>query len=251
MRGYLAFLRKELGEAVAGRRLAVMAALFCGLGMASPFLARYTSEILAALGSGVSASAPRTAADAWGAFFNNASGLGLSITLILWAGVVSQEVSRGTLLLMVTRGLPRPAVVMAKWTSAVACFTACWWPGCALASFYIGTLWPGEAVPGALAAAGAAWVAGVMCLGVLVLGSCLFRQPFAAVVLAGAVVAALSLASAAGPLAPLSPARLLSGAAIAAGEVSAGSLVPPLVAATAVCAVALAGAVAAFSRRRL
>lgn len=83
MRGYLAFLRKELGEAVAGRRLAVMAALFCGLGMASPFLTRYTSEILAALGSGVSASAPRTAADAWGAFFNNASGLGLSITLIL------------------------------------------------------------------------------------------------------------------------------------------------------------------------
>lgn len=251
MRGYLAFLRKELGEAVAGRRLAVMAALFCGLGMASPFLTRYTPEILSALGSGVSASAPRTAADAWGAFFNNASGLGLSITLILWAGVVSQEVSRGTLLLMVTRGLPRPAVVMAKWTSAAACFTACWWPGCALASFYIGTLWPGEAVPGALAAAGAAWVAGVMCLGVLVLGSCLFRQPFAAVVLAGAVVAALSLASAAGPLAPLSPARLLSGAAIAAGEVSDGSLVPPLVAATAVCAAALAGAVAAFSHRRL
>lgn len=39
-----------------------------------------------------------------------------------------------------------------------------------------------------------------MCLGALVMGSCVFRQPFAAVALAGAVMAALSLASAAGPL---------------------------------------------------
>ncbi|MBM6756979.1 ABC transporter permease [Collinsella tanakaei] len=158
MRGYFAFLRKELAEAVAGRRLAVMAALFCGLGMASPFLTRYMSEILAALGSGVTASAPRTAVDAWGAFFNNASGLGLSITLILWAGVVSQEVSRGTLLLMVTRGLPRPAVVMAKWTSAVACFTVCWWSVASLPPSISGCCGRGRQCPALLPPpARAAW----------------------------------------------------------------------------------------------
>ena len=52
MEGFSVFLRKELREAVRGNRLLVVCAVFLVLGIISPLTAKYTPELLKALGTG-------------------------------------------------------------------------------------------------------------------------------------------------------------------------------------------------------
>ena len=55
-------------------------------------------------------SAP-VALDAWEQFYKNISGVGFSAFIILFGSCMSGEYSKGTLVLLVTRGLPRRAVI--------------------------------------------------------------------------------------------------------------------------------------------
>src|SRR5690349_5218749 len=52
MEGFSVFLRKEWREAVRSNRLLVVAAVFLVLGIISPLTAKYTPELLKAIGTG-------------------------------------------------------------------------------------------------------------------------------------------------------------------------------------------------------
>ena len=98
-------LRKELLEQWRTTRLPVVATVFLLVGLSSPLLARFTPEILKAVGGGqFSIMLPTpTAADAYDQLAKNLGQFGALIAVLLAMGSVATEKERGTAALILTK----------------------------------------------------------------------------------------------------------------------------------------------------
>jgi ABC-2 type transport system permease protein len=118
MDGFAVFLRKELRESLRTNRLLVVVAIFAILGIISPVGAKYTPELLKAIGtgsSGVTVIAPTpTVRDAIAQFIKNVAGTGIFVAVLLPMGLVAREKERGTAAFVLTKPLSRLAFLTAK-----------------------------------------------------------------------------------------------------------------------------------------
>lgn len=127
MSGYIAFLKKEFTENIKNYRFLILFAVFLAFGIMSAFLAKFTPEILSTLAADMQMTSEPVALDAWKQFYKNISGVGFSAFIILFGSCLSNEYSKGTLVLMVTKGLSRKAVILAKYTVAATLMTFSYW----------------------------------------------------------------------------------------------------------------------------
>lgn len=141
MSGYIAFIKKEFTENMKNYRFLILFAVFLIFGIMSAFLAKFTPEILSALAADMEMTSEPVALDAWKQFYKNISGVGFSAFIIMFGSCLSNEYSKGTLVLMVTKGLSRKAVILAKYTVAAALMTISYWIGYASTYGYTALLW--------------------------------------------------------------------------------------------------------------
>lgn len=116
MIGFGPLLRKELLEQRRTRRLLVVAVVFVALGIGSPFLARYTAELIEALGGApfeIEVPEP-TVADAVNQFLRNLGQAGILTSILLAMGSVATEKERGTAALILSKPASRGAYLAAK-----------------------------------------------------------------------------------------------------------------------------------------
>jgi ABC-2 type transport system permease protein len=116
MKGIGPLLRKELLEQWRTRRLLVVAIVFVALGIGSPFLARYTAELIEALGGTpfeIEIPEP-TVADAVNQFLRNLGQAGILTSILLAMGSVATEKERGTAALLLSKPASRAAYLTAK-----------------------------------------------------------------------------------------------------------------------------------------
>ena len=100
MKGYIAFIKKEFVENLKNYRFFILFTIFAIFGLSSAFLAKFTPEIIEALGAGFEATEEPVALDAWQQFYKNISGVGFSALIILFGSkfqfaVVECEVEQG------------------------------------------------------------------------------------------------------------------------------------------------------------
>lgn len=230
MKGYLAFTKKEFIENIKNFRLLILFAVLLLFGALSPFLARYMPDIVERFAPGMEVLDPDPSAlDSWKEFYKNISGVGFSAFIILYGNCLSHEYAKGTLVLMVTKGLPRTAVILSKYTAAAVIMTAGYW--LSFGAAYGGTayLWSHAAIPHTVFAAFALWVLGFLYLSILMLGCVLFRQAFSSILFAGGVVALLGLAGIPEQLAPFSPSVLsVKNVELLEGTASASEFIAPV-----------------------
>ena len=121
MDGFPIFLRKELRESLRTNRLLVAVVIFAILGIISPLSAKYTPELLNALGTnggGVTIILPPpTVKDSITQFIKNVAGTGIFIAILLPMGLVAREKERGTAAFALTKPLSRLAFLTAKLAS--------------------------------------------------------------------------------------------------------------------------------------
>ena len=116
MAGLGPLLRKELLEQWRTLRLPVIAMIFLLVGLSSPLLARFTPEILKAVGGEqftISIPTP-TAADSIDQLAKNLGQFGGLIAVLLAMGAVATEKERGTAALLLTKPVSRAAFLVAK-----------------------------------------------------------------------------------------------------------------------------------------
>lgn len=140
--------------------------------------------------------------------FKNISGVGFSAVIILYGTCLSGEYSKGTLVLMVTKGLPRKDVILAKYTVAAVLMTISFWGSYALTYGYTALLWPDTRLSNVALAACALWIVGFLYLSILMVGCVLFRQTFTSILFTGGMAAVISLLGITEPLARFSPFHL-------------------------------------------
>jgi ABC-2 type transport system permease protein len=123
MSGLATLLRKELLEQWRTARLPIVATVFLLVGLSSPLLARFTPDILKAVGGdqfgAISIPTP-TSADAYAQLAKNLGQFGALVAVLLAMGSVATEKERGTAALILTKPASRDAFLLAKMVAIAA-----------------------------------------------------------------------------------------------------------------------------------
>ena len=218
MTGFAALLRKELLEQWRTTRLPVVATVFMLVGLSSPLLARFTPEILKAVGGDqfqIILPTP-TAADAYDQLAKNLGQFGALIAVLLAMGAVATEKERGTAALILTKPVSRAAFLLAKQVAIAVTLGISTAIAAVGAWFYTFVLFEPLPIAGYIAATVLQWLALVAFATITFLGSTLTRSALAAAglgVAAFIVLGILSIVPAIGRFLPTGvgvPARSLA-----------------------------------------
>jgi len=253
MAGLGPLLRKELLEHWRTLRLPVIAMIFLLAGLSSPLLARFTPEILKAVGGEqftISIPTP-TAADSIDQLAKNLGQFGGLIAVLLAMGAVATEKERGTAALLLTKPVSRAAFLVAKLVAigltlavSVAVATAGAW-------FYTLVLFAPLPLSGVFAGAVLQWLTLMAWASITFVGSTLTRSALAAAglgIVAFIVVGILGVVPNVGRFLPTGLGG--PGRALALGVPGPDPVVPTL-ATLALIGVAIFSAWIAFRRQEL
>jgi ABC-2 type transport system permease protein len=182
MSGFVALLRKELLEQWRTMRLPLVATVFLLVGLSSPVLARFTPEILRAVGGDqfqIVLPTP-TAADAYDQLAKNLGQFGAIVAVLLAMGSVATEKERGTAALILTKPASRSAFLLAKVVAIGTTLGISTAIAAAGAWFYTLILFEPLPLGGFVAALVLQWLALVAYAAITFLGSTLTRSALAA-----------------------------------------------------------------------
>ena len=192
MRNYVTFLKKEWLESLRTYKLFVMLASFSILGIMNPLIAKLTPEIIdLAMPEGMEiAVAVPTAFDSWAQFYKNTGQIGVIVTVIVFSGIISGELSRGTLIHMLTKGLSRSSVILSKYTYMVMRWSAGLGLSCLITWVYTVYLFPDGRISHLFFSVFCLWLFGVFLLALLLFAGSLVRATGGGLLLTGAGVGA-------------------------------------------------------------
>lgn len=116
MRIFLSLLKKEAIEGARTKKMISTFILFLLIGLISPLTAKLTPMILQSIATGnidINV-APPSEIDSWTQFFKNISQIGMFGLAIILSSQMSNEFQKGTLINLLSKGLPRYQVVLSK-----------------------------------------------------------------------------------------------------------------------------------------
>lgn len=195
MRAYLAFTQKEFLESVRTHKLLIMFLVFMLFGMLSPLTAKLTPKLLESLiTEGIQITMPEpTAFDSWAQFFKNVSQMGFIVLAILFSGMMANEFNHGTLINILTKGLPRRTVILSKFTMASAIWTVCYLFSFGLSYVYTLYFWSSDEVLNLMLSVFCLWLFGILLLSVILLGGVIFRNSYGSLMFVAGFTAILFL----------------------------------------------------------
>ncbi|MCL2826188.1 MAG: ABC transporter permease [Eggerthellaceae bacterium] len=251
---FLSFTKKELRESTATFRLYIMLAAFIIFGLMSPLIAKLTPDILNSLGSaGMTISLPDpTAIDAWTQFFKNVGQLGMLVLVIVFCGAMSNEISKGTLVNLLTKGLKRHTVVLSKFLVASVLWAISYLVCLGVCYAYTAYYWGTSPLDNAFLAFLAPWLFGELMLALLFFGGTLFGNNYGSLLSCLAVVAVLNIVAIAPKTARYNPIMLAGGTlSLLTGTQEPADFIPAVVICAVLTVALVAGTVVVFNRKKL
>lgn len=126
MKSFFAFTKKEFLEQIRTYKTFILFTVFLLFGITSPLLAKFMPQIFASMNiEGIKITIPEpTYLDAYTQFFKNMTQMGMIAVLLIFSGIISQELTKGTLINMLSKGLSRNILIISKYTAALLLWTA-------------------------------------------------------------------------------------------------------------------------------
>ena len=198
MRAFIAFSKKELIESVKTQRLTILLIVFAIFGIMNPLLALMLPNILAGaeLAPGMVIELPEpTAVDSWMQFFSNVGQMGMIAVMLIFAGITAAELSKGTLLPFLTKGLPRHSVIMAKFAVAFLTWSLAYLLCLGITQAYTAFYWDPVQMPLSymLLAFAGPWFYGLLLIALLILGGVIIRGQYGSLMFAASMVLVMGL----------------------------------------------------------
>lgn len=119
MRQLTAFIQKEFTEVTRNSKLLICAIIFILLGIMNPAIAKITPWLVeqfsnATSGAGMLIQTMEISAlTSWEQFFKNMP-MGIVFFVLMFSGIVAAELQKGTLINIVTKGMPRWKIMVSK-----------------------------------------------------------------------------------------------------------------------------------------
>lgn len=248
------FFKKELLESWRTYRFMILAVVFLIFALMSPFIAKLTPEIMKmSFGDSLGIKLPKpTSVDSWTQFYKNIAQIGIFVVAIMFGGTMSQELSRGTLINLVTKGLSRWAVVAAKYL----CLVVEWVVVVSSAFFvtwgYTVYFFPDSRSPHVVAGFLPLLLFGLFFLAVILFGSTLARNSYGGLLFTILVMAVLYLVNLFKDAQNYNPVSLIGdNMALVQGTKDLAKLSPGMAIAVVATGCLLGGAVAVLNKKKL
>lgn len=194
MKAYFAFTKKEFCEMIRTYKLLIMSIVFIIIGIMNPLTAKLTPNILSSFmpeGMSITITEP-TAMDSWMQFYKNVPQMGLIVTVVVFSGIITNEYAKGTLINILTKGLSRKTVILAKFTAASVIWTLSYWICFSISFGYTKYFW-WENTPNIFFSALCVWIFGVFLVAVLILAGVVFKSNYMVLLMTGLFMVALFL----------------------------------------------------------
>lgn len=254
IKNYSAFVGKEIVESIRTYKSIILLAIFLIFGIMNPLFAKLTPVIISSFaGDGISITVPDpTAIDSWTQFFKNNSQMGLVVVVLLFSGVLAGEVSRGTLINMLTKGLSRTTVILAKYSVMIVLWTLAYVLCLLVTLAYTVYLFPDNNASNLPFAIFALWLFGVLLISVLMLAASGLKSSYSCLLAVGALVVVLMLVGIAPAVHDFNPVSLASDSmALMTEAIDPESLLPAVLISVAGSVACLVGAILIFRKRLL
>ncbi len=214
-----AFLKKEWMEWSRTGRLAVLLLVFTVFGIMNPAIAKLTpwlmetvSESLAETGI-VTTAVTVDAMTSWVQFYKNIP-MGLIIFVLVCSGVFTAEYEKGTLVLVVTKGLARRKVLIAKAVFLFGAWTILYFLCVGITYGYNEYFWDNGIAADLPFAVACTWLFGIWVTALLILFSSMGQSGSQVLLGTGGVAMGVYLLGMFPKLARFLPGRLLEGMAL-------------------------------------
>lgn len=190
MSNYIAFTKKEWIENSRTYKRLIMLCTFILFGMMSPVTAKLMPEILKRFmpkGMEITLTTPGVI-DAWSQFYSNISQMGMFLMVILFSGILANEYAKGTLIIMITKGLSRDMIILSKFSAMVSLWTISYVIGGLTSWGYSTYLFPGENLKHLTFSLFSLWIYGIFLLAILLFMGTIAKNSYGALLLTGVVV---------------------------------------------------------------
>lgn len=210
MRALIAFTKKEWMESIRTYKFFILMTIFLLFGFMNPLAAKVMPELLNSfLPEGMTITlTPPAAIDAWMQFFKNVSQMGFIILVVIYSGMMATELSKGTLINMLTKGLPRRTVVCSKMLASSMIWTLAYLVCVAITYLYTGFFWTMAGISNLFLSLVGLWLFGILLLSFVLLGGILFKNFYGSLLFTGAAVVILNLINIFPKAVPFNPATL-------------------------------------------
>ncbi len=161
MKPLFAFIKKEVLESIRSGKMTILIIIFVLFGIMNPAIAKLTpwmaemmADSLAETGMAIT-EVRVNALTSWTQFFKNIP-IALIIFILFYHSIFIKEYQTGTLILVLTKGLSRYKVILAKSVLMLMLWTLCYWLCFGITYAYNNYFW-NNGIAGNLLAAGAYW----------------------------------------------------------------------------------------------
>ena len=256
MKYFLAFLHKEATEHKRTGKWTILGILFVLFGIMNPAIAKMTPWLMEMMADSMEEAgmsihiANITAMDSWVQFYKNIP-MTLVIFVLLEGSIFTKEYQKGTLILSLTKGMPRHSVLWAKTVMLTATWTMGYWLCFGITYGYNAYFWDNAIAQNLLFSALCWWVFSLWILALLVFFSTLSVSSAVVLVGTGGVVFASTLLSMIPKISKYLPTLLSDGNSLIYGTAAAGKYVPALLIATTMCILFFALSIPIFNRKQL
>lgn len=251
-----AFVKKEWMEQVRTGRLWLCLILFVLFGVMSPALAKMTPWMFEMMGDaleeqGLSITKMEvTAFTSWQQYYKNSFML-LLVPVVLFSGAVTGEYQKGTLIPVLTKGLPAWKMLLAKGMIQLLLWSICYSLAFGITWAYTAWFWDNGQVPHWIFAGFCIYLLGIWLISLILLGSVFFSSGMGVLLFTGFVTAVSYFVGIAPRISPYLPTRLMAAGNLLNGAASVGDFKKAVWAAAITGILFLAGAMAGIGRKRL
>lgn len=256
MKPLLAFMKKECLETVRTGKFMILVLLFVLFGIMSPAIAKLTpwlmemfSDAMAESGLIVS-NIQVDAMTSWTQFFKNIP-MALIAYVLIFSDIFTKEYKSGTLLLVLTKGLSRYKVVLAKTLLLLSLWTLGYGLCFAVTYGYNAYFWDNSIADNLFPAAAVWWLFGVWVICLMVLFSALLQNNAGVSLCVGGTVLLAYLLSIIPKIRAYSPAVLMNTGSLLLGAEETGAYIKAVVITVVLCIVCVSVSIPVIDRKQL
>ena len=256
MRAFFAFLKKELFESARSGKLMFLAILFFTFGVMNPAIAKLTPwlfEIMAEELESSGMTVTEVTVDAltsWTQFFKNVP-VALIAFVLMYGGIFTREYESGTLVLMLTKGLARYKVLLAKAVLMLSLWTLGYFLCFGVTYIYNDYFWDNSIAKNLMPAVAGFWLYGLWIICLAVLFSVTAKSSAGVLLGTGAGALGAYLLSLLPKVKPFSPAVLTESAGLLAGAQGAEVPAKAFIVTAVLCAAFIAVSIPIFNQKEI
>lgn len=245
---FKAFTHKELLETCRNYRLFIILLVFITFGFSNPIFAKLTPELLKTTGFEISIPEP-TAIDSWVQFYKNITTL-LVLYIILFSSSLPAEINGNSLINLVTKGLPRPIVILSKFTVISIIWLGSYYICFAITYFYTPLLLEGT-LSNILIASIFPAIFGILMISLSLFGAVITKHTIGAILIPLITYIGMSLLSIVDAANQYIPSLLISALTIISGENTVDFFIPATIESILLTIILLIITINIFNRQQL